>query len=521
MMVLNSGFPFISVYRYFSCEILTFHLKFHHSQSLRTYFYPSNTGHWTHLQANFFLTYVLQLCRHVGHSLASTVTANTPVSLRYLPALHLPTLQYLVTNLLPFALEGLYSKHPHLSQYSSACIKNLVAVYPSVCGPIVLPFLLAALDPSAVSQAHQAPIAMQTISGCFRGLMYPQPVLLPYLPDILRLSLPGIEPSDVMKTSITLNLYCTILAWVPTTLRDATSKDSVLPSYLEVLQASNQYCIGAIPSAAAVSVDTLNAQMSELSEYMSSEWCNALISRLFAVLEAQEVVVEGAKPSPLDGAVGQIASYLFQALRPLPGLSESDPAQQKQTTLRLNVQTQVRKFFNTTTPLNGVKGSAKLVEAMVTSDPSILHSVLTDLLVTGNTNADLVASLLHAYSADKVAFKLRLAGGACRAATSTYITPVINLLQPILTSALFFNHDEKIVRTATNKLLKDVLKGSSSLYPTALEPVYASNADKVVGYPQTHSGENVSSLVLEHYCTFSITTTQVMQILFSYALVFA
>ncbi len=475
------------------------------TQSLRTYFYPSNTGHWTHLQANFFLTYVLQLCRHVGHSLASTVTSSTPVVLRYLPALHLPTLQYLVTNLLPFALEGLYSKHPHLSQYSSACIKNLVAVYPSVCGPIVLPFLLAALDPSAVSQAHQAPIAMQTISGCFRGLMYPQPVLLPYLPDILRLSLPGIEPSDVMKTSITLNLYCTILAWVPTTLRDVTSKEDVLPSYLEVLQASNTYCVGAIPSAPAVSVDTLNAQMSVLSEYMSTEWCNALISRLFAVLEAQEVVVEGAKPSPLDGAVGQVASYLFQALRPLPGLSENDPAQQKQSALRLSVQTQVRKFFNTTTLLNGVKGSTKLVEAMVTSDPSILHSVLTDLLVTNTssttstTTTDIVTSLLHAYSADKVAFKLRLAGGACRAATSAYITPVIDLLQPILTSALFYNHDEKIVRTATNKLLKDVLKGSSSLYPTALEPVYQSNAEKVVGYPQTHSGENVSVNLLLYF----------------------
>lgn len=111
-------------------------------QSLRTYFSPSNADHWTHLQANFFLTYVLQLCRNVSHSLASTVISNTSVSLRYLPALHLPTLQYLVTNLLPFALEGLYSKHPHLSQYSSACIKNLVAVYPSVCEPIVLRFLL-------------------------------------------------------------------------------------------------------------------------------------------------------------------------------------------------------------------------------------------------------------------------------------------------------------------------------------------------------------------------------------------
>lgn len=164
----------------------------------------------------------------------------------------------------------------------------------------------------------------------------------------------------------------------------------------------------------------------------------------------------------------------------------------------------MRKFFNTTTPLNGVKGSAKLLEAMVTSDPSILQSVLLDLLVapvsgtngsaSGGVSGDIAGALLGAYSADKVAFKLRLAGGACRAATSAYITPVIPLLTPLLTSAAFFNHEEKIVRTATNKLLKDVLKGSTSVYPTQLEPVYASNADKVVGYPQTNSATNVSAL---------------------------
>jgi len=164
----------------------------------------------------------------------------------------------------------------------------------------------------------------------------------------------------------------------------------------------------------------------------------------------------------------------------------------------------VRKFFNTTTPLNGVKGSAKLLEAMVTSDPSILQSVLQDLLVapvSGGSSAgvsgDIANALLGAYSADKVAFKLRLAGGACRAATSTYITPVIPFLTPLLTSAAFFNHEEKIVRTATNKLLKDVLKGSTSVYPTQLEPVYASNADRVVGYPQTNSAANVSIVVCD------------------------
>ena len=142
-------------------------------QSLRPFFYPSNSDAWTTSLANFFLTYVLQLCRHVGHALASTVmmkdspssitssstTTTTfsccPPSKRYFSELHLPTVQHLVVHLLPFCMEGIYSKNPHMASYSSACLKNLVAVHPAAAAPIVLPFLLAALDPEAVSQVTE------------------------------------------------------------------------------------------------------------------------------------------------------------------------------------------------------------------------------------------------------------------------------------------------------------------------------------------------------------------------------
>ena len=129
-------------------ELLTF------LQSLRPFFYPSNSDAWTTALASFFLTYVLQLCRHVGHSLASTVMDPTtcPPSKRYITELHLPTVQHLVVHLLPFCMEGVYSKNAHMASYCSACLKNLLAVHPSAAAPIVLPFLLAALDPEAVSQ---------------------------------------------------------------------------------------------------------------------------------------------------------------------------------------------------------------------------------------------------------------------------------------------------------------------------------------------------------------------------------
>lgn len=49
----------------------------------------------------------------------------------------------------------------------------------------------------------------------FRPLMYPRPYLARYLPAILELSLPGLDPSDVFKTTVTLQLYFLILCWLP------------------------------------------------------------------------------------------------------------------------------------------------------------------------------------------------------------------------------------------------------------------------------------------------------------------
>jgi len=454
--------------------------------SLRVYFYPSNVGAWTPLLSNFFIMYVVQMCRHIGHSIATTLEGASPSHKSHIHRVHLPTVQYLLSNLLPFCLEGMYSKNPYMSQCCVQCVKNLCTVQPALCAPMVVPFLLAALDPAAVSQAHQAPVAMQTLSAIFKTLMFPEPVLLPYLQDILKLSLPGIEPSDVMKTSITINLYATVLAWLPTTLKPVSESRG---PYIDLLRGSS-VALGEMVDVECMSLEIANDHLAQLSDYIATDWASSLLTRLFALLEAQEVLVEGAKPSPLAGSIGQVGSYLFQAVADLPGLESTHPLQVKQRQLREALQSQLRKYFATTTPLNGVKASAKLIEAMVTASPEILSSVLHELLTptsASNAATDISGALLHAFSADKVAFRLRLAGGACRAATSAQIAPSLALLKSIVSSSAFFNHEEKAVRTATSKLLKDILKGSTSLYPTALRPSFLSNADRPIGFPNTIS----------------------------------
>lgn len=182
-------------------------------------------------------------------------------------------------------------------------------------------------------QAHRAPVALQTLSSCFRCLMYPQPLLLKYLPDVLRLSLAGIEPSDVRKTALVLHLYSTILAWLPTTstvcpdycssiitsttLDDDNNEEedapsSPLRSYIELIEkGSSRSSSTIIKETTAIRKDVLirvelssseiSDQFEVLSQYMSQEWCDALLKKFFALLEAQEAEVEGAAQSPLTG----------------------------------------------------------------------------------------------------------------------------------------------------------------------------------------------------------------------------
>jgi len=169
------------------------------------------------------------------------------------------------------------------------------------------------------------------------------------------------------------------------------------------------------------------------------------------------------------------------------------------------MQSKVIQFFRNTTPLNAAKASAKLMEAMVTSDPSILPHVLNALLTvplpssSGSSSSSL--TLVECYSPEKVAFRLRLAGGALRCGTSRQIIPCLpSLLLPIVTSSVYFNHEEKSVRTAVGKLLKDLLKGATSIYPVSLQPNYAGGGRRTsLCAPNVDSENNVRSVCL-HAC---------------------
>ena len=100
-----------------------------------------------------------------------------------------------------------------------------------------MPFLLQSLDPSAVSLSHQAPAAMSALGNLFKPLLFPCPLILEYLPTLLELSLPGVDPNDTKKSVVTLKLYEGILAALPIRASYATptSAEYYPPAYLSLL----------------------------------------------------------------------------------------------------------------------------------------------------------------------------------------------------------------------------------------------------------------------------------------------
>ena len=167
----------------------------------------------------------------------------------------------------------------------------------------------------------------------------------------------------------------------------------------------------------------------------------------------------------------------------------------------LHYLTQILGYFKRSTPVNAAKVSTKLIDALVNAHAGCVERVLPALLD--------VDVLSLACSHDKLAFRLRLAGGALRAcqgagtavdpavaaagaataaaapgaapapsagggglATTCLDAVVLPLVLPIVTSPAFTHHTEKTVRKATCKLVKDLLKGLASFYPRGIHPSF-------------------------------------------------
>ena len=78
-------------------------------QSLRTFLYPSNTGGWTQYLAYFVKTFVDEIAKHLGRSVATTVLEKSgaaPAPTVFTYPIHYPTIKYMCGLLTVISMEG-------------------------------------------------------------------------------------------------------------------------------------------------------------------------------------------------------------------------------------------------------------------------------------------------------------------------------------------------------------------------------------------------------------------------------
>lgn len=286
------------------------------------YFNPSNTGPWTFPLGTFlrFLTY--ELCWRVGiiasditiqttHPLVSTeIRAAEPFLSRRIPDHEFPLL---LDALLPLCQQALYSKSSHVSRAGESSMLYLAQLDPRRICPPMLDFATKALEVSSVNLTHQAPAAISAIARLILPSLKGDPSsFLRRLPDILRLSLAGIDSNDQNKTIRTLILYRNISSWIsvgksnsefdPNKSKHVDNNEfneEIMNASIESLRNSKDYCnaLSQLPDRSILQqsmkflsihedgVEDIKYIVDETALAMS-DWSLAFLDRIYDILRA-------------------------------------------------------------------------------------------------------------------------------------------------------------------------------------------------------------------------------------------
>lgn len=190
------------------------------------YFNPSNLGSWTFTLGAFLHYFCYEVCCRMGVAASiESMKESRPALVEALsevePSLTVATIPAnevvaLMNALLPLCQQALYSKNGHVGRAGEAAMLYLAQIDPARVTPPFIDFAMRALDISAVNLAHQAPAALSALTRLLQPSLRSDPqILLVRLPEILRLTLAGIDSNDQNKTIRTLILYRSLASWMP------------------------------------------------------------------------------------------------------------------------------------------------------------------------------------------------------------------------------------------------------------------------------------------------------------------
>ena len=284
------------------------------------YFNPSNIGSWTFTLGAFLHYFCYEVAHRVGvaASLDAMKESNSSVleallkAEPYLTQAAIPPkeLVALLDALLPLCQQALYSKNGHVGRAGEAALIYLAQIDPVHITPPFIDFAMSALGVSAVNLAHQAPSALSALTRLLQPALRRDPsILLSRLPQLLQLSLAGIDSNDQNKTIRTLILYRNLVSWV-TVGSDAIKVSALsmeigvdgtrrlikdLPSFISKVTKSSEY-LNALQDLPESSILSQHSVINEDSEFHSvlldgassamGDWVLGFLDRIYDLLRA-------------------------------------------------------------------------------------------------------------------------------------------------------------------------------------------------------------------------------------------
>lgn len=463
------------------------------------YFHPSNTGVWTFPLGILLHDITNHLClrlakfnsqralEKVHPLLASTVVQVEPYQKDIGISDH--EIVLLMDALLPLCQQALYSKSPRVARAGEASLMYLAQIDHKIC-PQSLDFAMRALDVSSINMSHQAPAALSLLSRLVAPSLKRNPsFFLERLPQMLSLTLAGIDSNDQDKTLRTLIFYRTVTSWIPIgdvvqetssrgtmthtsansniggrmieTIDSACESDSYwdalkrLPKTSILYQAETSYMLGKDSSR----LDSLL----EEAKFAMGDWLLAFLEKIYDLMRAAGEQEKRGKShgvasnhSSVDASQAKhFNSVLKQCLSQVSASMDDDNFEVTLRSTAAFLTNEVLPFAaKYASILSEAICAARFCKSNCNSSPGlkfILPLLLNDIQHQSQTT---------------VVYRLRCAAGAVRRAGKDVL-----LFQEQLHSALQFAlyHPHKYVHKVGCKLLRHLMSSQCESYPLSTE----------------------------------------------------
>ena len=464
------------------------------------YFNPSNLGSWTFTLGAFLHYFCYEVCCRVGTAGSmESMNATKPelakalgdvepsLTVAALPPHEIVTLMH---ALLPLCQQALYSKNGHVGRAGEAAMLYLSQIDPARVTPAFIDFATRALDIAAVNSAHQAPAALSALTRLLQPALRSNPsILLVRLPDILRLSLAGIDSNDQNKTIRTLILYRSLTSWIPiggspqewkqllVEARDVSStsdgtlrvgndllkclyKPTKSPEYMGALEKLPDTSL--LKQGVDVGDFDLQLLMEEASSALS-DWVLEFLERVFSLLRATGEREKAGKNA--SGVASRHSSVDVQQARNFSRVMKECLMQtfaSMDDTIHKSAVNLVARFLSEETLPQAAKDTSFLCQAVASvrvKNGEIQSPGLDALLPV------LMDDLEH-HSNKTVVYRLRCLSGAVRSCSLA-----LNKHQKDITKAINFalaSKDKHVLKTGC-KLLRHTLASLCESYPLAAD----------------------------------------------------